>query len=239
MDPCVNIKELLYKIRNSSLGGEVLPKPRRGKCSHIFKSAPLSHSRGILLDKRRCGMSILDRVTKVVGDVVDRGKKEVDQFVRIQRINSQIGDFEKTIRDCNGQIQQIKIKIGEMAIEMLQAGTLSSQEMKALLDQIAGIQQQIASSNAEINQKKAEIERIKAEGKSPAPPSPTVEDSPVPPPPPPPSPAAVEPTAPPPPPTPEPAVPPPPPPAAERRCPQCGKLAGVGTFCSECGTKLP
>ncbi len=32
-------------------------------------------------------MSILDRVTKAVGDAVDRGKREVDQFVRIQKIN--------------------------------------------------------------------------------------------------------------------------------------------------------
>jgi hypothetical protein len=173
-------------------------------------------------------MSILDRVTKAVGDVVDRGKKEVDQFVRIQRINSQIGDLEKSTRDCSGQIQQIKVKIGEMAIEMLQTGTLSSPEMKGLLDQITGIQQQIASLEAEINQKKAEIECIKAEGKSPTPTprSPAFADSAVPPPPPP-SPAVED-----------SAVPPPPPAAAERRCPQCGARAGVGTFCSECGAKL-
>ena len=69
-------------------------------------------------------MSILDRVTKAVGDVVDRGKKEVDQFVRIQKINGQIGDLEKNIGESNGQIQQIKVKIGERAIDMLQAGTL-------------------------------------------------------------------------------------------------------------------
>jgi hypothetical protein len=161
-------------------------------------------------------MSILDRVTKAVGDVVDRGKKEVDQFVRTQKINSQIGDIEKSIRESNGNIQLIKTKIGEMAIEMLQAGTLSSPEMKALLDQIIGIQQQVVSFEVEISQKKAEIERIKAEGKSPTPPSPADVDSAVPPPP----------------------QPPPPPDAAERHCPQCGALAGAGAFCAECGAKL-
>jgi len=64
----------------------------------------ISHFRGILLTTRGCGLSILDRVTKAVGDVVDRGKKEVDQFVRIQKINGQIGHLEKNIGEYNGQI---------------------------------------------------------------------------------------------------------------------------------------
>ena len=102
-------------------------------------------------------MSILDRVSKAVGDVVDRGKKEVDQFMRIQKINGQIGDFEKTIGEYKGQVQQSKLNIGEMAIAMLRAGTLDSPEMEALLDQITGVEQQIASAEAEIAKKRAEI----------------------------------------------------------------------------------
>jgi len=156
-------------------------------------------------------MSILDRVTKAVGEAVDRGKKEVDQFVRIQKINSQIGDLEKGARQYSSHIQEIKAEIGGMAIDMLKAGTLSSTEMKALLDQITGIQQQIASCEAEVSQKKAEIERIKAEGKASAPPTPVVVDS---------------------------VIPPPPPPVADRICPKCGVRAGAGAFCSECGVKL-
>jgi hypothetical protein len=156
-------------------------------------------------------MSILDRVTKAVGEVVDRGKKEVDQFVRIQKINGQIGDLEKGVREYGDHIQQIKAKIGEMAIEMLQAKTLSSPEMSALLDQITGLQQQIASSEADITLKRTEIERIKAEGKPSTPPNPVVVDS---------------------------AVPPPPPSASDRFCPKCGVRGGAGSFCSECGTKL-
>jgi len=155
-------------------------------------------------------MSILDRVTKAVGDVVDRGKKEVDQFVRIQKINSQIGDLEKNIEESTGQIQQTKVKIGEMAIEMLRAGTLASQEMNALLAQITGIQQQIASRETEISQKKAEIESIKSEDKAAKAPGPAAEVPPV----------------------------PPSPPAASRFCPQCGAPAGSGTFCAQCGSKL-
>jgi hypothetical protein len=163
-------------------------------------------------------MSILDRVTKAVGDVVDRGKKELDQFVRIQKINGQIGDLEKNIGESNGQIQQIKVKTGERAIDMLQAGTLASPEMKVLLEQVSGIQQQIASSEAEITQKRAEIERIKVEAKPATPPSPAVVDTAIPPPPP-------------------TAVPPPPPPATDRYCPQCGASASTGAFCPQCGAK--
>jgi predicted nucleic acid-binding Zn-ribbon protein len=157
-------------------------------------------------------MSIFDRVTKAVGDVVDRGKKEVDQFVKIQKINGQIGDFEKSIGDCRGRIQQTKVKIGEMAIEQLRAGTLTSQPMSALLDEITGAEQQIASLENDIAQKRAEIEKLKAEDKEPG-----VEQ-----------PAAAEP----------PPPPPPPPGAAARLCPQCGAAAGSGAFCPQCGTKL-
>jgi hypothetical protein len=158
-------------------------------------------------------MSILDRVAKAVGDVVDRGKKEVDQFVRIQKINSQIGDLEKTIGESNDQIQQIKVKIGEMAMELLRAGTLNSQEMMTFLDQITGVQQKVALFEAEIKQRRAEIELIKAED----------------------IPADVDPSVPPPTPI---ATPPPPPPTAAHSCPQCGANVGSGAFCSACGAKV-
>jgi hypothetical protein len=159
-------------------------------------------------------MSILDRVSKAVGDVVDRGKKEVDQFVKIQKINSQIGDTEKNINQSKGQIQQVKLKISDMAIEMLRAGTLTSQEMQSHLDQINQIQQQIASMQAEIDLKRAEIENIKSDNKVPASPSPAAE---------------------------EPAAPPLPPQeeAANRFCPQCGAPTRSGSFCAQCGSKLP
>jgi hypothetical protein len=42
-------------------------------------------------------MSFFDRVTKAVGDVVDKGKKDVDQFMKIQKINGEIGGMEKKI----------------------------------------------------------------------------------------------------------------------------------------------
>jgi hypothetical protein len=156
-------------------------------------------------------MSILDRVTKAVGDVVDRGKKEVDQFVRIQKINGQIGTIEKSIGESNSHIQQIKVNIGELAIDMLRNGTLSSPEMKALLDQISEIQQQIESFEAELSKKKTEIESIKAEGKPSTLPSPAVAD---------------------------PAIPPPPPYIDDHICPKCGARAGTTAFCAECGAKL-
>ncbi len=155
-------------------------------------------------------MSILDRVTKAVGDAVDRGKKEVDQFVRIQKINGQIGDLEKSIEGSKGQIQQAKLKIGEMAIEMMRAGTLNSQEMKEVLDQIAGFEQQIAARETEIVQKRAEIESIRSEEKMSKPPQTGADAPPI----------------------------PSPPPGASRFCPHCGVPAGSGAFCAQCGSKL-
>jgi wobble nucleotide-excising tRNase len=108
-------------------------------------------------------MSFLDKVTKAVGDAVDKGKKEVDQFVRIQKINGQIGEIEKKIADFKDQIQQTKVQVGEKAVEMMRAGALASPDLQAMVDQITGIEQQIAAEQALIVEKKAEIEKIKAE----------------------------------------------------------------------------
>src|SRR5512135_3221439 len=94
-------------------------------------------------------MSFLDKVTKAVGDAVDKGKKEVDQFVRIQKINN--------------QIQQTKIQVGEKAVDMLRAGTLVSPDLQTLVDQIKGIEQQITAEEGQITEKRAEIDKIKAE----------------------------------------------------------------------------
>ena len=169
-------------------------------------------------------MSLLDRVTKAVGDAVDRGKKEVDQFVRIQKINGEIGDIERTIADFRNQIQEAKQQAGEKAIEMLRAGTLTCPDLQAFVEKIGGIEQQIAAEESAITGKRAEIEKIKAEhdeAKTAAAAAPVV-------PPPIPS-VAAEP----------PAATPPAPAASARFCPQCGaQLAGSGAFCPQCGTKM-
>jgi len=160
-------------------------------------------------------MSILDRVSKAVGDAVERGKKEVDHFVRIQRVNSQIGDSEGKITQSRTQIQQIMMRIGEQAVAMLRAGTLTSTEMQALLDQISGIEKQISTEEAVIAEKRAEIERIKAESKTD---KPQGTDS-------------AEPTA--------AASAPSKPATTGRSCPSCGSpVVGTGAFCTQCGTKL-
>lgn len=160
-------------------------------------------------------MSFLDRMTKAVGGAVDRGKKEVDQFVRIQKINGQIGDCERKINGSKAQIQQAQLKIGEMALEMLRARTLASPEMQALLEQITGIEQQIKAEEAAIAEKRAEIEKIRAADMAEKTP-----DA-----------AAVEPPAPPP--VPAAAAP------AGRFCPQCGvAVVGSGAFCAQCGAKV-
>ncbi len=154
-------------------------------------------------------MSFLDKVTKAVGDAVDKGKREVDQFVRIQKINGQIGEIERKIAGFRSQIQQTRTEIGERAVDMLRAGALASPDLQALADRIAGIEQQIAAEQATIAGKKAEIETIKAEdaarADTPAAPAQPQEASPAP---------------------------------AAKFCPHCGAQAGSAPFCSQCGTKL-
>lgn len=108
-------------------------------------------------------MSFLDRVTKAVSDTVDRGKKEVDQFVRIQKVKGEIGAAETKIAEFKTQIQQIKAQAGEKAMELLRAGTLVAPELHPMREHIDGLIQQIATEDTVIVEKKAKIEKIKAE----------------------------------------------------------------------------
>ena len=85
-------------------------------------------------------MSFLDRMAKAVTEAVDRGKKEVDEFVRIQKINGEIGDVQKKIKEFQTQIQAIKVQIGEKAVEMMRAGELENEDLQAMMDQIAEIE---------------------------------------------------------------------------------------------------
>ena len=117
-------------------------------------------------------MSFLDKVTKAVGDVVDKGKHEVDQFVRIQKVNSQIGEIERKIADLKAKIDHAKAGIGDKVVGMLRAGELVSPVLKPLVDEIAGFEQQVTAEETQIADKKAEIEKIKAEDEQkPAPPA--------------------------------------------------------------------
>jgi prefoldin subunit 5 len=173
-------------------------------------------------------MSFLDRVTKAVGGAVDRGKKEVDQFVRIQKINGQIGECERKIAQCKSQIQQITLDIGTHAVEMLRGGTLIAPPLQALVDQIDGVEHQIAAEKAAIAERRADIEKIKAEDAAEKTATAAPESVSAPPPP-----AAdadrlaAE------------AAPPPPATASARFCPQCGaSTVGTAAFCMQCGAKL-
>lgn len=49
-------------------------------------------------------MGFFDKVTNAVGDVVDNGKKEADQFRRIQRIKGEIGDMERKVAGFTTEI---------------------------------------------------------------------------------------------------------------------------------------
>ena len=185
-------------------------------------------------------MGFFDKVTKAVGDAVDKGKKDIDQFMRIQKINGEISAIEAKVAELKTQIQQNSQNAGQKAIELVRAGRLSSPDLQVFVEKLAGIEQQIAAEQAAILAKKADIERIKAEDEAPAAPAPAAA-APAPAPP---TPAAAAPMAPPP---PLPAAPPPdevptapvvPPLPKAGACPQCGKPLTGGAFCTECGAKV-
>jgi chromosome segregation ATPase len=158
-------------------------------------------------------MSLFDKVTKAVGDAVDKGKAEVDQFMRIQKINGEIGEMEKKIAGLKDQIQAATKAAGEKAIELAKAGAIALPDLKPFVEQITGFEQQIATEETGIAAKKKEIEAIKAEDEAakakaakPAEPAAPVA-----------APAA---------------------PAAAKVCSACGaSLVGAGAFCPHCGAK--
>lgn len=180
-------------------------------------------------------MSFLDKVTKAVGDVVDKGKKDVDQFMKIQKINGEIGGMEKKIAGFRSQIDETTKQAGVRALELMRAGSLTSPELQTFLDQVIGFEQQIAIEQGNILGKKADIERVKAEHEAEhaaaAPASPVVPTPVVPPPP-----VESAPVAPPPLPT-SPTVAAP---AQEtgKFCAECGAPQSGGAFCPQCGAKV-
>jgi hypothetical protein len=201
-------------------------------------------------------MGFFDKVTKAVGDAVDKGKKDVDQFMRIQKINGEVSAIEAKVAELKTQTQQNSQEAGQKAIALVRAGSLASPDLQVFVDKLAAIEQQIATEQAAIAAKKGDIERIKAEhdaehaaaapaGAVPAAvasASPAVPAAPTTPPAAP-APAAAAPMAPP----PLPAAPPPdevptapvvPPLPTASACPQCGKPLTGAAFCTECGAKV-
>ena len=112
-------------------------------------------------------MAFFDKLTKAVSDTVDRGKKEVDQFMRIQKVKGDIGREEQAIRDAGARAQQVKQEIGDLVIARLKAGTLADAELQAQADRVAEIDGEVAGHHAVIGEKRAEIARIEAESAAP------------------------------------------------------------------------
>jgi hypothetical protein len=195
-------------------------------------------------------MGFFDSLTKAVSDTVDRGKKEVDQFMRIQKVKGEIGQVEQAIRDAGVRGQQVRQEIGDMVIARLRAGTLADADLQAHADRAAAIEKEIAVHHAAIVEKREQIARIEAEAQvtAPAPPPLPVAPASVPVAPAsvpvapasvPVAPASVPATASAPPPLPVapasvPAIPP-----VATTCSQCGAaIAASATSCTECGAKL-
>ena len=202
-------------------------------------------------------MGFFDKVTKAVGDAVDKGKKDIDQFMRIQKINGEISTIEAKVTELKTQIEQNGQAAGQKAIALVRSGSLASPDLQVFVENLARIERQIAAEQAAIAAKKADIELIKAEHEAEhqtaAEPAAAAASIPVPasqpalpamPPTPSAGPAAGAPMAPPPPlpaaapPDEVPTVPIVPPLPNSSACSQCGKPLTGGAFCTECGTKV-
>jgi hypothetical protein len=178
-------------------------------------------------------MSFLDKMTKAVGNVVDRGKKDLDQFMRIQKVNGEISAIETKVSGLRAQVQQIRQDAGTKALDLVKAGSLQIPELQVFVEQLATIDRQVAVEEQAIVEKRADIERIKAEHAAaeaanvatPAAPA----SAPVVPPPLPVTSTGV-------------AVPPvpavPPLPQSVGVCPHCGQPVSGGALCAGCGATL-
>ncbi len=186
-------------------------------------------------------MSFFDKVTKAVGDVVDKGKdvvdkgkKDLDQFMRIQKINGEITAIEAKVAELKTKIQQNNQEAGAKAIALARAQSLTGPDLQVFVDTLAAIEQQIAAEQAMIAVKKGDIERIKAEHDAEhaaaAPMPPAAAPAPAAPMAPPPVPATTPPDE-------VPTAPIVPPLPQASACPQCGKPLTGGAFCGECGAK--
>ena len=159
-------------------------------------------------------MSFLDRLSRAVTQTVDKGKRELDQMQRINKIKGEIRDLEKKIADLGVQQQATVVQLGTQALEMLKAGTLSSPELQPFVDQVAQFEQEVAAHQATIQEQEAAIEAIKAEDNVPQaePAQPAAPAAP-----------GTAPAA----------------PQAGAFCPQCGGALQPGAaFCAQCGARL-
>jgi hypothetical protein len=193
-------------------------------------------------------MSFFDKLTKAVSDTVDRGKKEVDEFMRIQKVRGEIAETERRIQSATNRIGEIEREIGQRTVALLKSGALAQPDLLAMAEPIAEFERDIETARGVIAAKNVEIEQIKAEGDRPAGPTSAPAASDVPTPPAAPTPvetwnspgAAPDVPAPPPPVVPPPIMPPPLPTpdvaARPRFCSQCGKpVAATAATCGECG----
>lgn len=113
-------------------------------------------------------MGFFDKMTKAVGDAVDKTKREADQFMRIQKIKGEISEVERKIAAFTAEIAQVKADAGAKAIQMVRAGALDAADLQPLADRVASLEQQIQAEQATIAAKRADIEKIKAEDDQPA-----------------------------------------------------------------------
>ena len=88
-------------------------------------------------------MSLLNRLTKGVGDAADRAKFEADKALRVRKMTSEVGKLE-------ADLQRAIVALGERAMELRPEG------LEELVDQADGLKLQVAAKREELTTVKAE-----------------------------------------------------------------------------------
>ncbi len=107
-------------------------------------------------------MSFLDRVTQAVGETLEAGKKEMDLFLRSQKIKGEIDTVETTIRGLDETIQRTKQAMADRVLVMLRDGTLTAAELQEFPETIKRVEGEIAAQRAVVAEKQTALARIKA-----------------------------------------------------------------------------
>lgn len=158
-------------------------------------------------------MAWFEKALKSVQSTAEKAAFEADKLVRVKREEGALADMQR-------KVQARLADLGQAALALYHAGSLTDPGVAALAQELAGLEEQV-------QQQKGKLAAVRSEqfqsGSQPVAPAPVAEE---------PAPAA-----------PEPVLEQPAPPAPEApaliTCPNCqSEVKATVTFCPECGNRL-
>lgn len=110
-------------------------------------------------------MSFLNRLSKGVGRAADQAKFEADKLVRVNRLNSEIGDVQAQLRD-------IKVNIAERVLEAHKAGEPVPSSIADMISRVRQLEDRLAVTRTQLEAVRAEKFEDKFPAMPPTPPAP-------------------------------------------------------------------